>query len=580
MHIPPDFIDQVISRTDIVALIREYVTLTQKGSEFKGLCPFHGEKTPSFSVSQEKNVYHCFGCNAGGGVVNFVMEIEGLEYVPAVEFLANRAGLTMPTGSYDDGKERALQAKILNINKMAARFYYQCLQDVRGQEALAYLQGRGLSAQVLTRFGLGFAPNEWDGLVKYMASQGIGERELLDAGLASHSKKTGQVLDRFRNRIMFPIINVKKEVIGFGGRIMDDSQPKYLNSPDTPVFNKSKNLYGLNLAKKPKNGIGILTEGYMDTIALHQAEFNGAVASLGTAFTESQAMLLKRYFKHIVIAYDSDGAGLAATERAIPLFNKVGVDVRILQVHQAKDPDEFIKKYGRDSFTHLLNQSIHHVDFRLNLMKNKHNLEDNGERVYFLQEAARFLATMESPIQREIYATKVGEWVTVSKEAVLLEVDKELEQKKRQSKRQIERKMMNPAGNIYHSGVNLYDCTRASRAEEGLLRVCIQEPNLLSELEDFTSSVFSVPFLGKVFDTIKQRHKEGVAIDTSYLSPFFSPEEMTKLADIVKEIQERDSLQQAMTDYLEVMEIEFERRFLQGDAKLLALQKQKQERKE
>lgn len=577
MAVPSEFIDEVLSRCDIVAIVREYVNLTQRGSEFKGLCPFHGEKTPSFTVSQEKNVYHCFGCSAGGGVINFVMEAEGLEFIQAVEFLANRVGLSMPENSYDDGRNRALQEKIFQMNRIAARFFYQNIQTPSGKEALDYLLNRGLSPQTLTRFGVGFAPNQWDGLLRFMMAQGYSDFDLLEGGLATQSKSSGKILDRFRNRIMFPIVNVKKEVIGFGGRIMDDSQPKYLNSPDTAVFNKSKNLYGINLAKKAK-GTGILTEGYMDTIALHQGGFTGAVASLGTAFTEGQAMLMKKYFKNLILAYDGDGAGQSATERAIPILDKVGLEVRVLQMTGAKDPDEFIKKYGANSFAHLLNQSVHHVDYRLSVMKGKYNLEDNNHRVRFLQDAVTFLTLMESPIQREIYATKVGEWVSVSKDAVLLEVEKELRQKTSRNKRKMEKQVLQAANT--NTRRSLYDYSRASRAEEGLVRVSLLDPTLLGELLDFTAEVFSVPLLGRVFEQLKARYQKGEVVALNNLASQLSAEEMAQMVQVVHEQETVENLHQAMLNYLNVMEEQFELRSLQGEDKLLAMQKRMQERQE
>ena len=321
MPIPERFLDELMARTDIVDLVSESVRLTKKGSSYWGCCPFHSEKTPSFHVVPDRQIYKCFGCGKGGGAINFVMELENLSFRDAVAVLAKRAGMTMPEsfgGSPDAQKRRE---KMLELNRQAALAFHRWLYAPEGAHGLDYLRRRGLSPGTLTRFGLGFAPDSWDALIQEMAKQGYDKRDLLDAGLAV-SNKDGRIYDRFRNRVIFPIIDVRGGVIGFGGRVMDDSTPKYLNSPDTPVYNKSRNIFALNIAKKSKAGRVILTEGYMDTIALHQAGFDNAVASLGTSLTEEHAQLLSRYFKDAIISYDGDGAGIAAAQRATPCWKK------------------------------------------------------------------------------------------------------------------------------------------------------------------------------------------------------------------------------------------------------------------
>ena len=326
MPLPERFLDELLARTDIVDLVSESVRLTKKGNSYWGCCPFHSEKTPSFHVVPDRQMYKCFGCGKGGGAINYVMELENLPFKDAVAVLAQRVGMQMPEFGVSPGA-RERREKLLAINKQAARAFHRWLNAPQGAEGLAYLQRRGLSRRTLTNFGLGFAPNSWDGLITELAAQGYDKRDLLDAGLAV-SSKDGRIYDRFRNRVMFPIIDVRGEVIGFGGRVMDDSTPKYLNSPDTPVYNKSRNVFALNIAKTSKAGRVILTEGYMDTISLHQAGFDSAVASLGTALTEEHGQLLARYFKEAIIAYDGDGAGVKATQRAIPILEKAGMKVR------------------------------------------------------------------------------------------------------------------------------------------------------------------------------------------------------------------------------------------------------------
>ena len=326
MPLPERFLDELLARTDIVDLVSESVRLTKKGNSWWGCCPFHSEKTPSFHVVPDRQMYKCFGCGKGGGAVNFVMELENLPFRDAVAVLAQRAGMQMPEmGGSPGARER--RERILAINKQAARAFHRWLHGPEGAEGLAYLQRRGLSKRTLTNFGLGFAPNRWDGLITELSAQGYDKRDLLDAGLAV-SNKDGRIYDRFRNRVMFPIIDVRGNVIGFGGRVMDDSTPKYLNSPDTPVYNKSRNVFALNIAKTSRAGRVILTEGYMDTIALHQAGFDNAVASLGTALTEEHGMLLARYFKEAVIAYDDvvDDCFDRVKKLLIGRFSQPGID--------------------------------------------------------------------------------------------------------------------------------------------------------------------------------------------------------------------------------------------------------------
>lgn len=401
MAIPEPFLDELLDRTDIVDLVSESVRLTQKGRNYWGLCPFHSEKTPSFSVSADKRIFKCFGCGKGGGAINFVMELDNLSFREAVEVLAKRVGMEVPDSGPSAGM-RERREKLLELNKQAARTFHKWLYAPEGAEGLAYLQKRGLSRSTLTNFGLGFAPNSWDALIQALADQGYDKRDLLDAGLAVNNKD-GRIYDRFRNRVMFPIIDVRGNVIGFGGRVMDDSTPKYLNSPDTPVYNKSRNVFALNIAKTSKAGRVILTEGYMDTISLHQAGFDCAVASLGTSLTSEHAQLLARYFQEVIISYDGDGAGVAAAQRAIPLLEKAGLKVKVLRMQGAKDPDEFIKRFGREAFAKLLERSENQVDYRLAQIQKKYDLTDDGQKVAFLQEAAQLIASLSSAVEREIY---------------------------------------------------------------------------------------------------------------------------------------------------------------------------------
>jgi len=580
MAIPGRFLDDLIARTDLVDLVGESVRLTKKGNSYWGCCPFHSEKTPSFHVVPDRQIYKCFGCGKGGGAINFVMELENLPYRDAVAVLAKRAGMQVPDFGGDNPDFRRRREKLLEMNKQAARLFHQWLHAPEGAEGLAYLQRRGLSRQTLTNFGLGFAPNSWDALITAMSKQGYDKRDLLDAGLAV-SNKDGRIYDRFRNRVMFPIIDVRGNVIGFGGRVMDDSTPKYLNSPDTPVYNKSRNVFALNIAKKSKAGRVILTEGYMDTIALHQAGFDSAVASLGTSLTAEHAQLLSRYFQQAVIAYDSDAAGVSAAQRAIPLLEKAGLQVRVLRMSGAKDPDEYIKSFGRDAFSRLLDQSENQVDYRLDQIRKKYDLKDDTQRVAFLQEAAQLIASLHSPVEREIYGGHAAQTAGITPEAMAQEVKKAFNSRVRKETKQRERRELSPAVNLQPDARGLrYQNIRSARAEEGVIRLLLLDPGLLGRMEGLRGEEFSSPLLGKVFDIVRRRIEEGSVPHLASLTGELTGEEMDHMARVVSQPESLAHSERAVTDYLTIIRGEaMHRSDLEGDALLLAAQKKYQQKK-
>ena len=581
MPIPERFLDELIARTDIVDLVSESVRLTKKGRNYWGLCPFHSEKTPSFSVSADKQIFKCFGCGKGGGAINFVMEMENLPFRDAVEVLAKRAGLEMPadTGGPSAGA-RARREKLLAINKQAARTFHKWLYEPEGAQGLEYLRKRGLSQRTLTRFGLGFAPNRWDSLIEALAQEGYDKRDLLDAGLAVNNKD-GRIYDRFRNRVMFPIIDIRGEVIGFGGRVMDDSTPKYLNSPDTPVYNKSRNVFALNIAKKSKAGRVILTEGYMDTISLHQAGFDSAVASLGTSLTSEHAQLLSRYFPEAIIAYDGDGAGIAAAQRAIPLLEKAGLKVRVLRVSGAKDPDEFIKAYGPDAFLKLLDQSENQVDYRLDQLKAKFNLEDDGQRVAFLQEAAQLLSTLPSPVEREIYGGHAAQAAKVSPEVMAQEVQKAFSRRVRKQQKQQERRDLTPAVQLQPRQRGLrYENIRSARAEEGVIRLLLLDPSLAGDMEQLREEDFSSPLLGKAYALLLRRARDGLSTQLPLLAGELTGEEMDHLAYVAGQPESLANSRRSLADYIAVIRGEaLKRSGVSGDDLLLAAQQKNFQKK-
>lgn len=555
MAIPEQFVDELVSRTDIVDLVGSYVRLNKKGNNYWGLCPFHSEKTASFSVSPDKQICYCFGCHKGGGAINFLMEIENLTFVEAVQQLAQRAGLQVPESDYDRGRKEKRE-RLLAMNKEAARYFHSRLYAPEGAQALDYLRRRGLSQSTLTNFGLGFAPDSWDGLLNALAEKGYDKKMVLEGGLAVSNDK-GRIYDRFRNRVIFPIIDVRGSVIGFGGRVMDDSKPKYLNSPEGPVYNKSRNLFALNIAKKTKEGRIILTEGYMDTIALHQAGFDCAVASLGTALTAEHAQLLARYTKEAVIAYDGDGAGVAAAQRAIPLLEKAGLKVKVLQMRGAKDPDEFIKAYGKDAFAKLLDESTNHIEYRLEKIKSKYDLKDDAQRVEFLREATGLIASLSSAVEREVYGGRAALAAGISADSMAQEVKKELRRRIYKEKKKQERHDLAPAANLQPNQKGLhYDNIRSAAAEEGVLRLVLLEPMLLEQTDGLTGAEFSAPLLGKVFDLLRDRHADGRVVNLGGLAGILTAEEMSHLARITDRPQNLGHAQRALSDYIAIIRME------------------------
>ncbi|PWL49215.1 MAG: DNA primase, partial [Clostridiales bacterium] len=418
----PQFLDELTARADLAQVVSRYTQLTSRGDRLWALCPFHGEKTASFTVNPEKQLYYCFGCGKGGGVVQFVMDIERLEFKEAVEFLAEMYNMELPQD--ENEKMVSVRKRILEANRLAARFYFDQLAAQNSREAVEYVRRRALTAATVRKFGIGYAPDTWDALTKFLKSKGFAEHELVEAGLAKKGERS--VYDTFRNRLMFPIIDVKGNVIGFGGRVLsgESKGQKYLNTGNTPVFYKKSNLYAYQLAKKSGSGKMILAEGYMDVVSLHQAGFGYAVASLGTALTEEQARMLAKAADEIIIAYDTDAAGAAATERAVKVLSQVtDKTVRILRVPGGKDPDEFIRTNGAEAFARVLERSEEQMEFRLAALKAGADLKNDEERIAYIRRAAALLAELGSKIETEVYAGRVAEAAGVSRDAVITEVE-------------------------------------------------------------------------------------------------------------------------------------------------------------
>ena len=577
MPFPPAFLDELAARNPIEEVVGQYVNLKRSGSNLFGLCPFHGEKTPSFSVAPDKGIYYCFGCHKGGGVINFEMEIEGLSYPDAVRALAQRVGMEVPDDEEYQSRYRK-QERLWALAKEAARFFVTQLYAPTGAEGLRYAQSRGMSKGTLTRFGIGFAPDSWDSLCKAMRAKGYTDEELKDAGLVSVSQKNGNIFDRFRNRLMFPIIDVRGNVIGFGGRVMDNSTPKYLNSPETEIFNKRKNLFALNVAKKTKLGYLILVEGYMDAIALHQYGFDCAVASLGTSLTEEHAVLLSRYTEQVVLIYDGDEAGQNATRRAIPMLERAGLQVKVLQMRDAKDPDEFLKKFGADRFKLLLEESSNRVEYQLRAIQKKYDLNVDEDRVKFISEAAELVSTLGNAVQREIYGNRVAEAGRISSDAMKIEVNKAFKRRQYREKRKQERIDLAPAVAAQPKSRTIrYDNVRSAMAEEIVLAQCLSDAAMIAETEGLKPEEFSSPLLGRVFEQLQQQSRQGMVPSVAGLTDF-TGEEMAHIAGILQRNPGPVS-EQAMRDSIQVIRQMHE--FKTADTKdtLMELQRKLQESK-
>lgn len=423
LYFSEDYLQELTDKTDIVDYISQSVHLKRAGSTYKGLCPFHKEKTPSFSVSPDKQLFYCFGCGKGGTVINFAMYMENLDFVEAVKLLAEKCGMDLPE---DDRRTNVSNLKkrqnIYKINSISGRFFYDKLSEPCGAAARDYINRRQLVRSTVNRFGIGYAP---DGnlLVKYLRDQGFTDDEIVESGVVGKSEN-GDIYDRFRNRLMFPIIDIRKNIIGFGGRVLDDSKPKYLNSPETAAFNKSYNLFGLNLAKNSNEDYFILVEGYMDVIQLHQHGINTAIATLGTALTPEQARIIKRHKSEVIIAYDSDDAGQKATHRAIELLNEEGLRVRVLTMSGSKDPDEYIKTNGVGAFKKLITDSQEQIEYKIKKLRIKYNLNDISQKSEYVNMAAREFITIKSPVEQELYVKKISAETGVSAESIFAEMSR------------------------------------------------------------------------------------------------------------------------------------------------------------
>lgn len=548
------FIQQLKQYSDIERIISGYVPLSRKGRNLSGLCPFHSEKTPSFFVYPQTQSFYCFGCGAGGDVITFIRRIENLEYMEAVRFLAEKCGLTVPDSQQED--ERAVQRRrILEINRETARFFHAQLMSEQGKQAYDYLTRRGRDRKTIRHFGLGYAPEGWRVLSDYLKTKGFTEEEMVAANVAVNSKR-GSVYDRFRNRVMFPIIDLRGNVVGFGGRALDDQGAKYLNTSDTPVFKKSRNLFAMNFAKTSKQPGLILAEGYMDVIAIHQAGFGNAIATLGTALTDEQARLISQYTDKVILAYDSDGPGQAATKRAINIFDEVGVKVSVLSMTGAKDPDEFIQKYGRERFAMLLDGSSNALEFELSKIRSRFDISTADGKVNFLKEACKLFAGIRNPVEREVYLTQVANELEIAPQAIHAQI-KSLDKQALSRDRSRQRRdtdlyigRMAAAKDDIQRKVNL----RYAMAEEGILYCLMKNPDFwkivsarISE-QDFVTDVNR-----EIYRSMGQILEEGKPPEMMELSAVLSPSQMGRVSAILAGAPSQRCDEEGLNDYLRIL---------------------------
>lgn len=552
MAIPRSFIENLRMSCDMENIVSSYVKLKRQGRNLAGLCPFHSEKTPSMVVYPDTQSFFCFGCGAGGDVISFIMRIENLDYVEAVKFLAQRVGMTVPEGGTEDRASR-MKPIILEINRLAARFYHDTLKSPAGEPGRAYFAGRQLTPKTMVKYGLGYAPNSWDALRNYLKEKGFSYEQMAEAGVVNKGR-SGGYYDAFRNRVMFPIIDLRKNVIGFGGRVLDDSKPKYLNTNDTLVFKKSRNLFSLNFAKNHTDGRLILAEGYMDVIAVNQAGFENVVATLGTALTPEQARLIAGYAKEVIIAYDSDGAGRKATDRAVGLLEEAGVSAKILQLRGAKDPDEYIKKFGAQRFKLLLDGAGNVTAYRLGDIRSRYDLETPEGRSGYLTEALKYLATLKSPVEREVYAGELASQTGILRETVLSNLEWEVKKNFRREKKK-EWQDIASSRELYGDRVNPQRASNlsASLAEEGIIAFLFKNPDYLSRiLEKTGEEQFVTDFNRKLFHSLVEKLRLNGGAALSDFAGELSPEEMGRLSAIVN--RDFPMTEQVLEDYIRGLE--------------------------
>ena len=551
-----DFLLELHSRTDIADLISSYVVLKRRGKNLVGLCPFHNEKTPSFTVYPESESFYCFGCGAGGEAISFIRRAENLDYTEAVKFLCDRAGMSMPTDGYDNSLAQK-RRRIYEINKEAARFFNSVLFSEEGKEALEYLKQRGYLKKTLIRFGMGYAPNDWRRLLNHLREKGYSYEELYEANLANKSEKNGKVnyYDSFRNRVMVPIIDPRGNVVAFGGRVLDDSKPKYINTSDTPVYKKSLGVFGLNFAKNTKEKTLILVEGYMDAISLHQAGFDNAVACLGTALTGEMAHLLSRYAEEIILSYDADEAGQKATQRAIDIFSSIGQKIRVIRLTGGKDPDEILKKFGPERYRNLIDGASNDIEYALLKARSDLDLESSDGKLKYLTKAAEILAMTDNSIAQDIYASRLSQELGVEKSTIATRIEsikKRMNYNKRKEK--LDKLQRSTVTQTVRETAQSGKPLRVIKAQKIIISSLIRNPDFLSIASSkLTKEDFTVGSTSRLFEVISKKIEDGDSLEFSCFANELSNEEMSFLVGLCKKSEELPATRKEFSDCVEVI---------------------------
>lgn len=551
MPLPDGFLQELKLKTDINDVVSTYVTLKKRGNTYVGLCPFHNEKTPSFTVYPATQSFYCFGCGAGGDAVTFIKKIENLDYIDAVKLLAQRAGMQMPDDTaYDNGVSKT-RRRILEINRESAKFFHNYMLSQDGRAGLDYFLSRGLSIKTINHFGLGYAPDRWDSLLKYLKSKGFKESEMLQAGVIKRGNRG--CYDIFRNRVMTPIIDVRGNVIAFGGRVLDDSKPKYINTSDTLAYKKTYELFGLNFAKDSSSDTLILCEGYMDVIAMHQAGFTNAVAGCGTALTSEQVRLISRYAKEVILAYDADGAGQKAVEKAINLFNQTDLKVKIPSLVGGKDPDEIIKTYGRDKFKGMLEGASNEIEFNFLKLREQYNLNTTQGKIDFLNDAVKILVNV-SPIEKDLYTSRLADELGVEKNSINIQLDSyskriKSRQKKQQFKKIVEDNIRQSRKENFETSLS----TKQIKAQERILGLLLKYPDCLKLCDENTADLMSDGFYKTVFRLITQRLQNQESIDLSDFNELLSDDELGRLSGIIARFEYSNNSKSEFADCINAL---------------------------
>lgn len=558
MALNENFLQELKFKTDIEDIISTYVTLKKRGNTSVGLCPFHNEKTPSFTVYNDTQSFYCFGCGAGGDAIGFIRKIENLDYIDAVKLLAQRAGMQMPQDGFDDSISKK-RRRILEINRESAKFFHSYMMSEQGRVGLEYFLNRGLTKKTITKFGLGYAPDSWDSLLKHLKSLGYGIGEMVDAGVVKVGRNNNYY-DTFKNRVMTPIIDVRGNVIAFGGRVLDDSKPKYVNTSDTLVYKKTNELFALNLAKDSGKDTLILCEGYMDVISMHQAGFTNAVAGCGTALTSEQVRLISRYANEVILAYDADEAGQKAVHKAMNLFKTTDVKIKVPKFVGGKDPDEIIKKLGRDKFKGMLEGATNDTEFALLEIKDKYDISTTQDKIDFVGDALKVIASLQ-PVEQDLYLSRISNELSIEKSSLKLQLStivklRKNREKKSQYKTIINDYTRNEARKTYDTGIS----TRQSKAEDRLLTLLIYYPDCSKLLNNFDSSRLSDGFVKKAYAALLERINDGLDFDLMTLGEQFSDTDYAEFSKLMNTNIDSANPKEEFKDCLNIINEEYEKK--------------------